>query len=196
MTEMLKIKTPSVFISYAWEHDKEKNTKLQEFLKQLYLDLSLAGIKVYLDIINARSDLEGFMKTGVLNCDIVFLIGTPTLKMKLKDESQNVSIEYKYIEQKLLLKSDFLFPLLYAFDTSFSPISYEQKILSSYPDRFSKFIVRDFTDNLDFIKYSDNLLSSAPSGLIPSIFNINYIEDRYSEYLNMFKIERDLLIKD
>jgi len=204
MIDIRKIeKQPTVFISYAWETDTESNNKLQKNLKQLYSDLLMAGIGVNCDIFDMKSDMENFMREGVKNCDFVILIGTPTLKEKLKDETKNVSKEYACIMERHKAsqesKKNFLFPLLFTFETKMEKEELYEKANSSYPDGFTKkFLIRDFTDyDFDFVKYTDNLSSSFnPKGLIPIFFNIDFSDEQYKDYINLFISERDILLKD
>jgi len=171
-------------------HGKKKKNKtdlLHQFLVQLQKDLSMAGVKVVFDITDMASDMNHFMIEQVNTSNFVFLIGTPTLKEKLKKIDSNAYFEYYNIIQRYNTqnKKNFLLALIFEGDRT-----------TSFPDSFENtFLLRDFTgcvENLD--KYIDNLSSLLkPKGLIPTIFDIDINNMEYGSHKSMLDLQTEKL---
>lgn len=100
--------TTKAFISYAWPQDITARNHLQHQLLQLVEDLSHAGIRTLLDIMQLHpgSDVKKFMEVEIENSDTILWIGTPDLKSRIKFNQDgmpetNAAIEFCHIKSKL-----------------------------------------------------------------------------------------------
>lgn len=98
----------TAFISYAWPQDITDRNHLQNQLLQLVEDLSHAGIRTLLDIMQLHpgSDVKKFMQVEIDNSHTVLWIGTPDLKARVKFDKDgkpetNAAIEFGHIKSKL-----------------------------------------------------------------------------------------------
>lgn len=99
----LKMNSPKVFISYAWESDDVK-----EWVKNLAIQLRKSGVDVKLDQweIAPGDQMPHFMEKSVRDNDYVMLICTPKYKLKSENRIGGVGYEGDIMTAEVLQSSN------------------------------------------------------------------------------------------
>jgi TIR domain len=177
VTEEKLLLPPKCFISYAWDPNPEKNEKLQAWLRKLQHDLMHAGIDVRLDVTNMNGNIKEYMQQGIQECDFILLIGTPYFKQRIEQYPEScVAFEVSLAKQKAEMKSKCLLPILF-----------EGNYDESFPKDFKNYLIRDFRNQQN---YRDSMIQlENPLGLIPSIYEITFVDKDYKQLLKTYRIQ-------
>lgn len=90
---------PTVFVSYAWEHDEHS-----EWVKRVAARLRADGVNVLLDRwhVPPGGDLTAFMEQSVSKSSFVLLVCTPAYKLKADERAGGVGYEGAIISGAIL----------------------------------------------------------------------------------------------
>ncbi len=160
------LEKPICFISYAWEDNatvtgKAANVILQERLSRLKKDLEILGAQIFLDINDMHGHMPTRMEENIAKSNIVFLIGTPRLKVRLQQTPKtNAAFEWDHIQNKVAQDKDCLLPLWF-----------EGDFAEAFPSEVHKDLVRDMraTDAHEMMLAG----LANPMGIIPNIFQLH-----------------------
>jgi TPR repeat protein len=161
-------KSPTFFISYAWETTRVKTERLQRVCQWLRAVLETLGARVWFDINDIEANLKSFMDERIAQSDAALVMGTVRWRSRVADLSSNAAYEYGKIEGRAKQQSEFMIPLL---------------VEGNHGEVFSEsqmkhYLIRDLSglveDRLSFeaLVNATQLLFSkkAPLGLIPMLF--------------------------
>lgn len=161
-------KSPTFFISYAWETSPLKTQRLQTVCQWLRAVLQTLGARVWFDVNDIEANLRAFMDERIAQSDGALVMGTPRWRLRVADLSSNAAYEYGKIEARAKQQAEFMIPLL---------------VEGNHGEVFSEtqmkhYLIRDLSglvgDRLSFeaLVNATQLLFSkkAPLGLIPMLF--------------------------
>lgn len=102
----------NIFISYAWEEDKDEDTKVKDFAQWLAVYLKKWGFSVSLDIFENRpgTNLEKYMQEGINSSRYLICICTETYVKKMENEGTGVNKEINLL--KKMAQSPFVIPVI------------------------------------------------------------------------------------
>jgi len=107
--------------------------------RKLKHDLEMLGAQVFLDIYDMHGDMSARMKENIEKSDIIFLIGTSRLKVRLEQiPHTNAAFEWEHIQAKVAQpqNKDCLLPLWFE----------GQEFSAAFPAQVHKDLVRDMRE--------------------------------------------------
>jgi len=161
---------PKCFISYAWYQDGDKTKKLQSWLLEFKKYLEQAGADIFFDVKDMQLNMNNTMQQNIANSDYIFIIATPRLKERADEQTattapNNLQFELNHI---FSTKQDHILPIIWEGD-------FKSSIPTKYT--FSQNLCYDFSKNDSFIYYKLLIGATNPKGIIPVIFNIEYMNE-------------------
>lgn len=156
-----KMRNQRVFFCYAWPtpENKEKESWVQPFLKNLYRHLKSAGLKPIMDLLDnvAGGNINTFMKQAHLS-EYVLVFCTPSLFHKHDDPAWSaIKTELSHIDSKRDLD-------LHTEQTRVIPIQLSGTQINSFPQKYKlNSTVRDWRDN-GYVKSLEQLIGQVYFG--------------------------------
>jgi hypothetical protein len=175
LAELRKIspqKNLKVFISYAWETDKQQNASLQQWLTSLKQDLRKAGVSAFLDLQSMSGDLKGTMQQEIAKADFILPILTPRFLDRAKEPDSNLAFELKHMLDKQETNLHCIIPILRS--GSFSDV------VCGPVSPLSKFLVLTCTEESG---YRNFLVGTSPRGLLPTILGLGSDDPAFTSAL-------------
>lgn len=120
----------TVFISYAWESEKDKDQKIKGFTQWLAVYLKKWGFRTHLDVFENRpgTNLEKYMEKGITESRFVICICTSAYNSKMEINDTGVNKEVSLLKE--LSKSPFIIPIVEKGKTTTIPESFHGNFYS------------------------------------------------------------------
>ncbi len=184
------------FISYAWDDNstsegQAKNKIWHERLSKIKNDFKLLGVEVFLDIYDMNHNMNTIMSSNIEKSDVIFLIGTPRLKVRLMNDSSPAAFEYRHIQEKLARSPTCIL----------APLLFEGDYGDALPEGLSsEYLIRDMKSDEAHEHIMTTL--SDPMGLIPCVFRLNQraaedpIREAYETFYKKLSFKYQLIDRD